>query len=240
MTSERARTRCVYLALGVLSMLGILSPPIHDLAQASVAAHMVQHLVLILVSAPLMAAGGAGAMSLAALSAGSRRRIVHWTRPAWRAHRHTGALALGAWTTHVVVLWLWHTPRLYGLALDSGWAHAFEHASFVLTAWAFWLPVVSIRARRALGPGVLLVYLFAAAGQGTVLGALMALSDAPWYPGHTAGNALGLTALDDQRLAGLLMWIPGGIGYGCAALVVLGRVLASAGRDVGAATEVSR
>jgi putative membrane protein len=240
MTSGQARRRGVYLGLGIVVALGIVSPPVHDIAQASVAAHMVQHLVLILVSAPLIAAGGAGAMLLAALSAGPRRRIVHWTRPVWRAHRHARALALGAWTIHVVVLWLWHTPRLYELALGSGWAHALEHASFLLTAWAFWLPVVSVRARRALGPGVLLVYLFAVAGQGTVLGALMALSDMPWYSGHTPGNALGLTALDDQRLAGLLMWIPGGIGYGCAALVVLGRVLVSAGRDGGATTEVSR
>jgi putative membrane protein len=218
MPRRRVLSAVLAPAGGATLALAAVSPPMHAAADASVAGHMVQHLVLILAAAPLMVLGH----PVRAVPAGFVRSIARRIPLARLSRRHLRLLAVAAWLVHVLVLWAWHMPRLYEWAIASAAAHALEHASLILTACAFWAAVFS----RVLGSAGAVLYLFAAAGQGTALGALLTLAEAPWYPTHAASAAAwNLTAHEDQQLAGLIMWIPGGMSYAAVALALLARTL---------------
>ena len=134
--------------------------------------------------------------------------------------------AVAVWLVHVAVVWAWHVPALYEAAMREPALHALEHASMLMTGWAFWALVLRPRVRGTLGTAGAVLYLFAAAAQSTALGALLTLATRASYPSHGASTATwGLTPLDDQQLAGLVMWIFGGIGYVVAALMLLARAL---------------
>src|SRR5690606_17155705 len=99
-------------------------------------------------------------------------------------------------------------PALYQASLSSDAVHAVQHASFFLTGVAFWHSLFDARRRHAYGSGVF--YTFATAAHTGVLGALLTLAPAGWYPRYAATTeAWGLTLLEDQQLAGLIMWVPG-------------------------------
>jgi putative membrane protein len=107
----------------------------------------------------------------------------------------------------VLVFWGWHTARLYSCAVDVEWAHALEHASFVAAALLVWSSVLG--PRRASGsadPVVRVLVVFLLGLQGVILSTLMTLSTQPWDQAYV--DSLGGDALADQRLAGVLMWIP--------------------------------
>jgi putative membrane protein len=217
-------------AVGAMLALVAVAPPMHAAADASVAAHMIQHLVLILAAAPLLVLGDPVRVAIRMLPGRLRRSVARRAHLTRINRRHGRALAIAAWIVHVVVLWAWHAPRLYEWAIASSAAHAVEHLSLLVTACAFWSAVYS---GRLLGPGGAVLYLFAAAGQGTVLGALLTFAEAPWYPTHAASFATwGLTPLEDQQVAGLIMWIPGGLVYTAVALVILARILRDGPRPV--------
>ena len=121
-------------------------------------------------------------------------------------------------------MWVWHAPALFDRALASqGW-HIAQHASFIAASLLFW--VAMLKPRRG---GYLLsaVCLFATSLVGGALGALMAVSESPWYAAYAAMgmSGIGLDPVTDQQLAGLLMWIPGGLVHGAAALFLLYRWL---------------
>jgi cytochrome c oxidase assembly factor CtaG len=206
------RTRVAPLVgLGVVGVA--LAPPMHALAESWLSAHMVQHLLLVLVAAPLLCLARLAPM-LARLPPPARRwlgrraRVLRGARgPAIRV-----AVVPAAWLLHVATLWAWHAPALYEAALVSPALHALEHATLLGSALAFWAPVMRPAAHGGLGPGGAALHLAAAAGQCTVLGALMALASVPWYPAHT---------LADQHLAGLIMWMPAGLLYTAFALACL-------------------
>ena len=123
-------------------------------------------------------------------------------------------------------MWLWHVPVLFELALASDGWHIAQHLSFVVTALLFWTAMLDPRRLRA-GTGVAIGCLFVTAIVGGTLGALMALSDSPWYASYIAlgMTPFGLSPQQDQQLAGLLMWIPGGLYHLAAALWFLTRGL---------------
>jgi cytochrome c oxidase assembly factor CtaG len=118
-------------------------------------------------------------------------------------------------------MWAWHAPMLFNRALESfGW-HVAQHASFFLSSLLFWWAMLHPRGRAA-GYGLSAACLFATSLIGGALGALMSLSSSPWYADYAAMGmtGIGLDPVDDQRLAGLIMWIPGGLVHGAAALVL--------------------
>jgi len=228
-TARAWRLVCVVVATAVVA--GALCPPVHRLADAWLSVHMIQHLALVLVAAPLLAAGRPATTILGALPRTARRRVarifsgIPARRPMRTLLRHPGL----AWGTHVGALWAWHTPWLYERALASPALHAAEHASFLLSAVAFWGVLVRPHDRRRLGVGAGLVYLFAAAIQSTVLGALLTLADRPWYAAHRSSlDQIGArSALEDQHVAGLIMWIPAGGVYLAAILALVASWLIS-------------
>jgi cytochrome c oxidase assembly factor CtaG len=115
---------------------------------------------------------------------------------------------------HALALWSWHLPRLYSLALEHEAMHFLEHASFLGTAALLWWSIVHPRRSRRAAYGIGIGTLFVTMLQSGVLGALITLSHRVLYPLQTATAAAhGLTPLEDQQLAGLIMWVPGGLLY---------------------------
>lgn len=189
--------------------------PVASGAGESLAVHMVQHVLLLAVAAPLLAAGAPLVGLLWALPA--RARLA--SRPVWRGLARSHGRRWGTWVGVAIILqtgamWVWHLPVAYDAAVRNGALHAAEHASFVGAATLLWWTVTDRRSRR--GAGVVAV--FVAALPAAVLGAGMTLAEAPWYGWYAArpGDALG-----DQQLAGVVMW-----GFGGAAAVVAAVVLA--------------
>ncbi len=122
---------------------------------------------------------------------------------------------LAAWLLFTIALWLWHAPRLYQAALEDEGIHVFEHFVLLSTAMLFWWVLLTPAGRRGgerqVRYGLAVLYLFTTTLQSGILGALMTFSSQPWYPYYAPLVApWGLTPLEDQQLAGLIMWMPGG------------------------------
>ena len=205
-----------------------LLSPLDALSDDLFAAHMVQHLLLIMIAAPLLVLGEPTLALLWALPLRGRRAVGAWWRTASGAQSawHLLSAPLAAFTVHVVAVWAWHLPRLYALAVRSPVMHAFEHVVFLVTAMLFWRVVLDRRARNRLGAGPSVIYLFGAALQSTVLGAAISLAPHPWYTAHLGTTRMyGLSPLEDQQLAGLIMWVPAGVVYIVAMILVVLPVL---------------
>jgi len=214
-----ARWRAWAYAAGLAAVALALLTPLDAVADALFTAHMGQHLVLLLVAAPLLAAGVPALALLWALPEGARRRAGRaWAaRPALR-----GALALLvapgiAITLHVGSVLFWHMPAPYDWALRRPAVHALEHATLLGAAALFWWPVVrpaAGHAARRFGDGARLLYVTAAGVPMGLLGAALTFAVRPWYAGHYGTTAAwGLTPLEDQQLAGVVMWVPAGLVY---------------------------
>jgi putative membrane protein len=209
---------------GALLVLALaLASPLELAASSVFAAHMVQHLLLMLVVAPLLVCGRPVVVLGQALPLRGRRLFVRVrARPSVRAARDALLHPVSVWAIGTVVLWAWHLPALYEAALRHEALHAFEHASLIATSALVWAAALG-RARRSLAVPAACALLFATALQSGALGAVLALAQRPLYPIHAAvAPSWGLTPLEDQQLAGGLMWVPPGIAY----VVVIAGLLA--------------
>jgi cytochrome c oxidase assembly factor CtaG len=216
------RWEAACFAAGWLTLLIAMVSPVHRMGEVLFSAHMVQHELLMAVAAPLLVLGRPLIPFLWAIPIGWRRSIGGWAKAgvvarAWRAVTNP----LAAWLLHAAALWLWHLPGAYGASLASEGMHTLQHASFLGTALLFWWALVHGREGR-MGYGASVFYLFATAMHSGGLGALLTFAPRPWYAGYGATTAAwGLTPLEDQQLAGLIMWIPAGASYLVAALLLL-------------------
>ncbi len=206
--------RLLAFVAAVAVLAAALGPWAEQLAQRSLAAHMGQHMLLLVVAAPLLAAAAPGTPLVLVLPVGARRRVAAARHRLRRAPGLRGLSSpLGAWLLSVVTLWLWHLPPLYEAALGSELLHVLEHASFLLGAWAFWWYVLHEGPARLRG-GAAVLFVFAATLPGAALGAVLTFAQAPLYPTQAAGAArAGLDPLTDQQLAGLVMWVPPDVVY---------------------------
>jgi putative membrane protein len=216
------RARCFSGALVALG-LALLSP-LDALSGSLASAHMVQHLLLLLVAAPLLALSAPSSAILRGSPLALRRASGRWRRRLGLTHGNLAVLRHPAavWLLSVGVVWFWHAAAPYDATLDNQLLHVLEHASFLVTAVLFWQVVVGVRgaARVWGGLGVLLV--FAMAMQSVFLSVLLTFARTPWYSGYAATTApWGLDPLTDQRLAGVIMWIPAGVIYLVVALALL-------------------
>ena len=217
---------------GLAVLLLALSSPLSRFDDDFFWVHMVQHLLLIEAAAPLVLLGAPVLPMLWGLPAGARRP--------------TGALLLGPrsplrWpfdllSNPVVALGLllgaiafWHLPPFYDAAQGDSPVHIVEHLIFLGAALLYWWGIVHPSGgRRRLGYGAALPYLLPPVVEGVILGAILTFSGEPIYRYYVEREALshgGLTALQDQQLGGLIMWIPGGLAYLAAFFVALGRFL---------------
>src|SRR6266571_70278 len=214
---------------GLAALVLAIASPLHAYADLLLTAHMLQHLLLMLIVPPLLLAG---APYLPLLRGLPRRVVKHGLGPflAWPALWRWGRRLthpLTAWLAFVVTSTAWHVPVLYELALHApGW-HAVEHLCFVATALLFWWPVLQPWPSRPQGPRwVLLPYLFLADVQNTILAALLTFCERVLYPTYaTAPRLTAMTALDDQAAAGAIMWVLGSVAFlipaGCITIQVL-------------------
>jgi putative membrane protein len=217
---------------GLLTVFVALISPMDGLSASLFSAHMAQHLLLILVAAPLLVLGNPLLPFLWALPRPWRRSVGGW----WRSRRLRAAWHLltdpvVAWAVAAAALWVWHIPRLYDAALGSEGVHALEHGVFLGTALLYWWTVARSGRRGSLGYGAGLLSVFAMAVQSGALGALMTFASRPWYPAYAARTAAwGLTPLEDQQLGGLIMWVPAGAVYLLAAGLLFAGLLAQTER----------
>ena len=219
------RIAAASFASGWLVVAIALVSPIDGLGAVSFAAHMVQHELLMIVAAPLLVLGRPLAVWLWAFTPGGRSalgRLFH--RSGWRFFWLALTAPLAAWVLHALALWLWHVPALFEAALASEWVHAAQHICFLGTALVFWWSVLGGVTRRH--RGIALLSLFTTMVHTGALGALLALSIIVWYPTYRAGVTFwGLTALQDQQLGGIVMWVPPSFVYVAFAVVLAGRWL---------------
>jgi putative membrane protein len=217
-------------ATGWLTLAAALGGPIEAWSSTSFAAHMLQHELMMLAAAPLLAASRPLGVFAWALPARARRRLRALTSPRWL---HAAWLFITAplWATalSIAALWVWHVPSLFDLAtVHRGW-HALQHASFFVTALAFWwaLRAGGAPARRI---GQTVACLFVTMVVTGALGGLLAFSTAPWYASYVHHAApFGWTPLEDQQMGGLIMWIPGGTLFMIVALLRMRDALAGMG-----------
>lgn len=210
-----SRGQAACLGAGLLALAVALLSPLDTVGAVLFSAHMLQHMVLMLVAAPLLALGLPGYTLLWALPPRVRQGLARvWQARGLRPWLQVLGSPLVLLVLHTAAVWAWHLPALYNAALASNAVHALEHACFLGTALLFWW-----RVRTGAGSGAALLYVFAAALQSGVLGVLITLAPTAWYPVQARGaEGWGLTALEDQQLAGLLMWVPGNVVYLVAAL----------------------
>jgi putative membrane protein len=216
--------RKIAFIVAILVFFLALISPLDSLSAALFSAHMVQHLLLMLVAAPLWIISRPLAPFLRALP-------LSWAQELGKLMQHPAIQNLWHYLSHIstafflhlMALWLWHLPFLYELALKNPIAHALEHASFFLTAALFFWAIY--KSKKA-AIRILSVFLLMMASG--LLGALMTFAKTAWYAGHSAYTSWwGLTALEDQQLAGLLMWIPSGFIYVLIAALLLASWIAT-------------
>jgi putative membrane protein len=192
---------------GCLALLAALNGPLHDLSDYYLlSAHMVQHLLLTLVAAPLWLVGTPGYLLDGLLEPVLRRRV-----PA--ALLRTATRPLVALAAYAVALVGWHLPAPFNAALEAhGW-HVFEHVTLLSSALLAWWPILSpSRHLPALPYAAQLLYLFVFGMPMTVVAAFVTGADRPLYPWYAAAPRLfGLSPLADQQLGGVIMWVPAGI-----------------------------
>ena len=193
-------------AAGWIALFIALISPLDSLGEILFSAHMAQHEMLMIVAAPLLVLGRPLNAFLWALPASWRVKMPPVVR-AWNFI--TGPLVVTI--LHAVALWIWHLPSWYQATLRSDFIHALQHTSFLLTAALFWWALIHGRYGR-MGYGVSVVYVFVTAAHSGALGALIAFSPRVLYPIYQSTTMQwGLDPIEDQQLAGILMWIPAGI-----------------------------
>jgi cytochrome c oxidase assembly factor CtaG/cytochrome c2 len=195
---------------GIATLFVALISPLDALDDQLFSAHMTQHLLLMMVAAPLLVCGRPAMAFLWAFPMSVRRMIGRlWVGGG--LHRGVRALMspLVVWLLCSVVLWFWHLPGPYGWALASEGVHTLEHFCFFITALMFWSLVIEPFGRRRLDYGSTLIFVATLGVQNGLLGALLTLAGHPFYSVHLDTTAAwGLTPLEDQQLAGIIMWIP--------------------------------
>lgn len=219
---RRGSARCTQRRLacflaGLTAIFLALSSPIETLSGYLLHIHMVQHQLLMMAAPPLLWLGDPLLPLLRGLPMPVRR---YWVGPLFRSRWLRSLFGWltklpVAWSLFVGSMWLWHSPRLYQAALASPAWHYVQHLFFLGTALLFWLPVVRpYPGHWPTNRWPILPYLFLADLQNTALSALLAFAGQPLYPHYAAMPRLwGISVMQDQAIAGALMWVPGSLAF---------------------------
>jgi putative membrane protein len=214
---------------GLAVLAAALLGPLDAWAARSFAAHMVQHEVLMLAAAPLLVLARPLAHWTWAFPAGGRRGLRR-VLDRWRALGvwRFCTSAVGACALQTIALFAWHLPAWFHAALYHPALHILQHATFLLAALCFWWSVLRPGPARLRAPAGI-ASLFVTTLTTGALGALLTFAAVPWFATVSTAPPLGLSALEDQQVGGLLMWIPGGTVYLVIALAMAARALRGAG-----------
>lgn len=219
------RWQAVAWALGMVTLLAALVSPLEALAGTLFSAHMTQHVLLTTVAAPLLVVSRPTLPLLQGVPHRFRRRVVRWRGQIGALHRVTYAMAwpLAVAGAYAAVTWLWHLPGPYQAALSSDLVHATEHGTLLAAAVGLWWVVRECGRRSEFGYGTGIIVVFIVALSHTALGALLTFAPHVLYEHYAvSAEAWGMGALEDQNLAGVVMWAPAKLlhGFVVVALVV--------------------
>jgi putative membrane protein len=215
------RYRVVAWYLGLFVLLVALASPIATYDTTLFAAHMVQHLLMVMVAAPLLAMGAPITLLLRVASPEARQRYI---LPVLHS-RVVRVLAFPviAWVLFAAVMWASHFSSLFDAALDNGFIHLFEHALYLGAALLFWWPVVGADPSPwRLPHPARVAYLFLGMPQSSFLGLAIFSAPEPLYTHYvTLQRSWGPTPITDQQWAGGLMWAGGDAAFLIAMIVAL-------------------
>ena len=224
----RARRTVAFLA-GMSAIAFALGSGIERYDTSLFSIHMVQHVLLMLVAAPLLALAGPITLVLRLSSSATRHR---WVLPALHSRVvRFMAHPVTAWVMFAAMMWAVHFSALFDASLEDPLVHDIEHALFLTGALLFWWPAVALDpAPWRMSHPARIGYLFTQMTQNTFLAVVILNATAPLYPHYaTVSRGWGMTALEDQRLAAGIMWIVGDAIFLTAILgVVLGWMRAEA------------
>jgi putative membrane protein len=212
-----------FVALALLS-------PIDTLASQFFYMHMIQHLLLVMIAPPLLWIANPMPVSIWGLPAALRREVGRWLRPGAAFRRVLRALTPPSltWIYFVVFLVGWHDPSAYNAALEYDLVHDLEHLTFFGTAMLFWWHLIGAapHIHKPLSRGLRVVYALSVVPPNMLTGVAISFATSPLYSFYTRVPRPGsMTILEDQMLAGVIMWIPGSMMYIIAALVFLAQIL---------------
>ena len=212
---------------GMLILFLALCSPLDAIADQLFSAHMLQHILLMMVVPPLLVWSRPAVAFVWAFTPPWRKRIGR----AWSVSGLDRASKVLMHPFVVFVLFcgafiFWHLPRPYAWGLENEFVHVLEHLSFLLSALAFWTIILEPSGHRRLDYAATLLYLVVTVIVSDMPGALMVLAPRPLYPIHAEGAAAwGMSLMQDQQLAGLIMWIPAGAIYIATAMWLFVRLL---------------
>lgn len=198
---------------GMAALFFALIWPLDALGALSFAAHMAQHMLLMAVAAPLLALAEPSVPLMLALPS-------PWRPAAARAGKMLRIRLQPriAFALHGAVIWIWHAPLLFEAALRRPWLHTIEHLAFLGSALLFWNALLRVGRADGEGYGAAALWTLATLIHTGLLGALITFAPHPLYPVYDEAHGLALSPMEDQQLAGLLMWIPAGFCYLAAGL----------------------
>jgi putative membrane protein len=216
--------RGIWLVLGAGLFFVTLCSPIDALANGYLfSAHMLQHLLLLLIVPLLILLGVPEKPAPQGVAKGG-----------WRGDNFISRRPLLCWVTGVGGMWLWHAPALCNAAVSNFWVHRLQYVSLLVMGLAFWWPIIGPGIRQRLAPLTGMIYLFTACLGCTILGIIITFSPVEvcsiyLHPVDRLGimpllqDQWGLTPGKDQQLGGLLMWVPACLVYFFGILGLLAR-----------------
>ena len=220
---------------GMLVMVLALVSPIDALSDELGWMHMIQHMLLMNVAAPLLVLGSPGLAFLWMLPLRQRRWLGGFKKRSQpgRALFYMLWQPLMLWALFALTLWVWHLPSLYERALRHELFHDFQHITFLVAACLFWRLLLDPVSRLRLSRIVAVLYLFFTSLHATLLGVFMALAPGVWYRTYESRTIFwDLSALQDQQIAGLIMWMPACMMYAIVAAVALALWIEKSSRQV--------
>ena len=198
-----APSRSWFFASGLAVIFVALQSPLDAAVSTSFSAHMVQHLLLTMVAAPLLVLGAPVTLALLSSSRPTRKRLLSALRS--RPVRVVSN-PLVAWSLFISLLWATHLTSIYELSLENAGIHALEHLAYLVAALLFWLPVVGIEpSPSGLSHPARILYLFLAMPPMAFLGLALVSANHVLYPAYATAEGVG-RALSDQAAAGAIMW----------------------------------
>lgn len=221
---HKERRQQAWLFYGSLVAIGLaLVSPLDYWSEVDFWPHMLQHLILLYVAAPLVVLGAPWLVLLRGLPGGPRRRLLRFlyrARAGVRLRRTLGALTnpVVATTGFLASFLAWHLPVAYDLTLTNRYIHDLEHACFLVIGVWLWSQLVGSYPYRPRWEPVSRVWLVAAVLFGNwMLAIAMAFARKPWYPAYAHVAAAHMSLLSDQELAAACMWVLPMIPLGVAA-----------------------
>jgi cytochrome c oxidase assembly factor CtaG len=213
----------VIVAVALMSPVDILSSQLFFM-------HMIQHLLLTMIAVPLLLIGNPFPVLVWGLPKRARRSVGGLLNERSTVRRVFAKVTSPgiAWMLYVCALIGWHDPQLYDLALRNQFVHDLQHLTFFVTTSLLWWHILGVAPRfhRSLTVGQRIVYTISVVPVNMIIGVVIAFSTSPIYKYYLdVPRLLGLSVLEDQMIAGILMWIPGSEMFFWVGLIVLTQIV---------------